>query len=1114
MYRLKKATDETGSVVLTYNNQGLVKQVDGPMGKISSVVYDKEDREQTVVDRNGISTSRQFDPLDRIRSVTWPDTGVESWGYTAGFASPSSYTNQIGKVTSNLYDPLQRKTHEWVSGVYTNRFLYNPESSISQLIDGNGNVTRWGFDAYGRAIAKTNATGQLVWTNAFNANGWQTARWTPGKGLIRFGYDAAGNQVGITNPASPSIRFGYDALNRITNMVDGVGTTAFGFSSFGKLAFEDGPWTSDRINYGYDSVRRLSGVALQQPTGEWAQSFSYDNAGRMVGTVSPAGAFVYEYSILSGFAPNRISRLRLPNAGWIDNDYDSVGRRTGTRLLNSSSSVLNRHDYILDLAGNRKKVTLTSGNTWDYTYDDSGQLLTAVGKESGGVIRLHEQLQYRYDASGNLTNRTSDALQLYITANARNEISGTSRTGTLTVAGSVTAPASSVLVNGSAATRYADNSWAKSGNALANGVNTFTAVATQTGTGTQDTTVSTINIPTSPTFNYDANGNLIWDGLKSFTFDDQDQLVSIQQAGQWRSEFSYDGLRRRRVSKEYTWSGGSTSSLISNGALTASLRNDFTGFVGASITVGSSPVVVSELGRWKINGNSGSHLIKLVRASDSADVPGGAVTVNLTGGTVGTFVYGALPAPITLESFTTYYLICQEYLSGDTWYNENQPVVASTGLTINSAVWRNGSGVFFAAGSAGTSYGTLSLKGAVGSWNQTSETRYVYDGNLVVQERNSSNAPTISYTRGLDLGGGRQGVGGIGGLLAHTTHGSPSVSHYYHADASGNITALVNVQNQISARYSHDPYGNLIGISGPMADLNRYRFSSKEVHDRSGLYLYGYRFYDPQYQRWVNLDPLEEGGGFNLYRFVNGDPFGYVDPDGQMGMLAGGLIGGGLGAGLGAISGYFQGGLECALKGAIVGGVGGFVAGATFNSHLGTAAATIVGGLMGGFAMNWTDQALRKCHTFDEGELFRETINGAIYSMAGSIAGKGVGKLLDTLKNSLDDIAKVASAATTDIAQGTKLLGPGIQFSNKIESQLAKRGWTKDLVESTVSNPKRTIPWLDTRFDSGIGGRISEPATVYYSQRGGYVVRNNRTGEIVQISNRSDPNWRAPWDWN
>jgi hypothetical protein len=41
---------------------------------------------------------------------------------------------------------------------------------------------------------------------------------------------------------------------------------------------------------------------------------------------------------------------------------------------------------------------------------------------------------------------------------------------------------------------------------------------------------------------------------------------------------------------------------------------------------------------------------------------------------------------------------------------------------------------------------------------------------------------------------------------------------------------------------------------------------------------------------------------------------------------------------------------------------------------------------------------------------------------------------------------------------------------------------------------------------------MNDPATVYYSARGGYVVRNNRTGDIVQISNRLNPNWRAPWD--
>ena len=44
------------------------------------------------------------------------------------------------------------------------------------------------------------------------------------------------------------------------------------------------------------------------------------------------------------------------------------------------------------------------------------------------------------------------------------------------------------------------------------------------------------------------------------------------------------------------------------------------------------------------------------------------------------------------------------------------------------------------------------------------------------------------------------------------------------------------------------------------------------------------------------------------------------------------------------------------------------------------------------------------------------------------------------------------------------------------------------------------------------GGRVDDPATAYYSGRGGYVVRNDRTGDIVQVSDRTDPNWIAPWD--
>ena len=40
---------------------------------------------------------------------------------------------------------------------------------------------------------------------------------------------------------------------------------------------------------------------------------------------------------------------------------------------------------------------------------------------------------------------------------------------------------------------------------------------------------------------------------------------------------------------------------------------------------------------------------------------------------------------------------------------------------------------------------------------------------------------------------------------------------------------------------------------------------------------------------------------------------------------------------------------------------------------------------------------------------------------------------------------------------------------------------------------------------------MDDPATAYYSPRGGYVFRNDRTGDVVQVSDRTNPEWIAPW---
>ena len=90
-------------------------------------------------------------------------------------------------------------------------------------------------------------------------------------------------------------------------------------------------------------------------------------------------------------------------------------------------------------------------------------------------------------------------------------------------------------------------------------------------------------------------------------------------------------------------------------------------------------------------------------------------------------------------------------------------------------------------------------------WLETAEVRYIYDGNVVIQERDGNNLPATTYTRGRDLSGSLQGAGGIGGLLARTDNTqtalpvSQSPHSYYHCDGNGNITALINWSQAIVA---------------------------------------------------------------------------------------------------------------------------------------------------------------------------------------------------------------------------------------------------------------------------------------------------------------------------
>jgi RHS repeat-associated protein len=317
-------------------------------------------------------------------------------------------------------------------------------------------------------------------------------------------------------------------------------------------------------------------------------------------------------------------------------------------------------------------------------------------------------LKYSYDATGNMSSRTNNALTQNFGVDSLNQLATVASTGTLTVAGTTSSAATNVTVNTLTASVYNDATFAKDGFTMTNGNNSFSAVASDS-LGRSDTNSVSVNLTPSVSYIYDSNGNMTSDGTKGFDYDDDNELIRVTVTNAWKSEFVYDGGGRRRVTKEFTWQNG--------------------------------------------------------------------------------------------------------------------------------------------------------------SWSITNETRYIYRGSTVIQERDSYNRPLVAYSLSL------------AGLRARTDQMTGRTA-YYHGDRQGNVTMMIDDQQVIVAKYLYDPFGNTLSMSGSLAPVNVYRYSSKPIHASSGLYYFGFRFYDPGLQRWINRDPIHESGGLNMHAFANNSPVNLNDPFG------------------------------------------------------------------------------------------------------------------------------------------------------------------------------------------------------------------------------------------
>jgi RHS repeat-associated protein len=168
----------------------------------------------------------------------------------------------------------------------------------------------------------------------------------------------------------------------------------------------------------------------------------------------------------------------------------------------------------------------------------------------------------------------------------------------------------------------------------------------------------------------------------------------------------------------------------------------------------------------------------------------------------------------------------------------------------------------------------------------TNKSVFLYNAwNCIADYSLSSNQYILSHTRlwGTDLSGSMQGAGGVGGLLLITDHSALITSHYPTYDGNGNVSEYLTATGSVAAHFEYDPFGNTV-VNTDTAGQFAYKFSTKPVDPETGLYYYGYRYYDPFTGRWPSRDPIEEDGGINLYAMVCNDPvnrwdyLGLIDP--------------------------------------------------------------------------------------------------------------------------------------------------------------------------------------------------------------------------------------------
>jgi RHS repeat-associated protein len=582
--------NEERTTTYTYDDAtGYLQSVVSPGSVTTLFTYDAYGRMRTLTNNDDDTTTYDYDAFDRQTRTTHPDGTYEQVEYDRLDAHRTR--DRLGRWSEGLHDALRRPLATVDPAGRIVRQEWCNCGSLDRLIDANGNATSWEYDLQGRVTKETrpnDGTGPQRSTRYFydtlssrlvkriDAKLQQTTyAYALDDKLTAIAYPS----ISLPDPPTPGVTLSYsdpsgaiDPYGRLRRMIDGTGTTDYGYRPFGQLgagalSVVDGPdaGPSDVITYQYDEIGRVVGRTFDGVL----STRQYDEQGRLESQTDPIGVFEYGYEGNSG----RLAYLRYPNGQtsaytYHDGSQDRLLASITHHDASNPTVFLEKFSYTYDDVGNvktwRSESSLDPQTERTLSYDRADQLV-AVNEAplgSGGFGGApSRRYRYTYDPAGNRTAEQIDDVVTGATYNGRNQLISQQAGGAELFFGSTNEPAR-VTVQTRPATITPPPANQFSGNAQVGASPTEVVVQATDFAQPANTRTNTYRV-TQPgsgakTFEYDNNGNLRraidTSGSTTYDWDAENRLVRVRRNAQQVAAYTYDGDGRRRTSMNHTGS--------------------------------------------------------------------------------------------------------------------------------------------------------------------------------------------------------------------------------------------------------------------------------------------------------------------------------------------------------------------------------------------------------------------------------------------------------------------------------------------------------------------------------------------------------------------------------